>query len=113
MVLMVDLSYDDTYDELAPPDDVVVVVPMCDPPSYMCDEDAAGVQTCAACTEVESENETAALVCECAGTYLGYINAAGTPEVLTEDFVPGTDSTPPVLTLLGNGVLGITQSGIQ
>ncbi|KAK3279960.1 hypothetical protein CYMTET_12181 [Cymbomonas tetramitiformis] len=91
----------------------VAVVPMCAPPSYMCDEDAAGVQECALCTETESENETAAtLMCECLDL-MSELSDMLTEQTLTEEFVPEIDSTPPVLTLLGDGVLGITQSGIQ
>eukprot|EP00854_Cymbomonas_tetramitiformis_P013559 gene13559-16032_t len=79
----------------------------------MCDEDAAGVQECALCTETESENETAAtLMCECLDL-MSELSDMLTEQTLTEEFVPEIDSTPPVLTLLGDGVLGITQSGIQ
>ncbi|KAK3258508.1 hypothetical protein CYMTET_32448 [Cymbomonas tetramitiformis] len=86
----------------------VSVVPLCDPPSFMCGEE--GEETCATCEAVVEQNGTTTTVCECID--VSYIASATTMSAATvEEFEPLVDTAPPWLTLLGDAELAITTTG--
>ncbi|KAK3249783.1 hypothetical protein CYMTET_40800 [Cymbomonas tetramitiformis] len=91
----------------------VAVTPLCEPPSYLCDNIASG-DTCAICEEqaaVDGTGDSAAeVVCECLDTsFIAASNAQ--PSSVVDDFEPEADNTPPTLTLLGDGQRAVTTAG--
>ncbi|KAK3274903.1 hypothetical protein CYMTET_16937 [Cymbomonas tetramitiformis] len=91
----------------------VAVTPLCEPPSYLCDNIASG-DTCAICEEqaaVDGTGDSAAeVVCECLDT--SFIAAStAQPSSVVDDFEPEADKTPPTLTLLGDGQRAVTTAG--
>ncbi|KAK3254504.1 hypothetical protein CYMTET_36284 [Cymbomonas tetramitiformis] len=84
----------------------VAVLTRCEPPSFLCE----GVDACASCSAADpgTSEENPALVCEC----FGVAPPDAEEEVMVAEFCPDEDTVAPVLTLRGDGVLGITSEGV-
>ncbi|KAK3289149.1 hypothetical protein CYMTET_3420 [Cymbomonas tetramitiformis] len=84
----------------------VAVLTRCEPPSFLCE----GVDACASCSAADpgTSEENSALVCEC----FGVAPPDAEEEVMVAEFCPDEDTVAPVLTLRGDGVLGITSEGV-
>ncbi|KAK3288012.1 hypothetical protein CYMTET_4499, partial [Cymbomonas tetramitiformis] len=82
----------------------VAVVPACEPPSFLCEE-LVGV-VCAVCDTSGTGQPQPEPTCICLDNDLD-----ATEEAVVQPYEPPRDTTPPVLTLYGNGVLGVTASG--
>ncbi|KAK3268468.1 hypothetical protein CYMTET_23033 [Cymbomonas tetramitiformis] len=86
----------------------VAVLPICDPPSYACGGESSET-VCAVCTDVTEGNSTV-IECECPSL----IDSAVEPAAVTvEEFQPVPDTSPPMLTPLGDGELAVTSSGTK
>ncbi|KAK3243702.1 hypothetical protein CYMTET_46660 [Cymbomonas tetramitiformis] len=90
----------------------VAVQAVCTSPSYLCSSDEGVV--CASCGALESaaDEEGAAAACECP---VGIPTLAELLEepVTVMGYSPPLDETPPALTLLGDGQLMMTESGMR
>ncbi|KAK3258920.1 hypothetical protein CYMTET_32060 [Cymbomonas tetramitiformis] len=83
----------------------VAVLPACATPAFVCEEPAVeGAWFCATCVNGISEEES--MECLCISPLAGA--EEGT---LLEEYIPPEDTTPPVMSFLGDGQLGITTSG--
>ncbi|KAK3233264.1 hypothetical protein CYMTET_56422 [Cymbomonas tetramitiformis] len=89
----------------------VAVRARCEPPSFLCENEDVCATCSTAVDETASEGETAEMetstVCVC----LGSISEEVAQGVIVEEYIPQEDTVAPVLTLLGEGKLGVTASG--
>ncbi|KAK3260700.1 hypothetical protein CYMTET_30357, partial [Cymbomonas tetramitiformis] len=90
----------------------VAVLAFCASPSYLCaDSSPSAGRTCATCQDVDHEagDGTVTSACSCEEFSVDFASAE---VVSVESYEPTVDVTPPVLALLGDGQMAVTDSGI-